>query len=201
MAKTLLIQTAEAKIYKAGKKVFKERIRKGYRNLLLDKKIKRERTKAEARILGKLHREGLKVPQVLSVNLEKGIIEMEFIKGKRLKDVFDGFSQRKKNKICKKLGRDLGVIHNLNIIHGDVTLANIIKKGEDLFWLDFGLARESSKIEDFAVDLLVFKRTFLASHLNERAWKEFEKGYLEEKRKAKEVLKRVKIVEKRARYL
>jgi tRNA A-37 threonylcarbamoyl transferase component Bud32 len=54
MEKTTLIQQgAEAKIYKNKDEVIKNRVSKGYRHPELDKKLIKQRTKREAKLLAK----------------------------------------------------------------------------------------------------------------------------------------------------
>ena len=113
-------------------------------------------------------------------------------------------------------------MHEGNLIHGDLTTSNILVKGgkglhgkqehcaakgsnhsggQRLCFIDFGLARQSSKAEDKAVDLLVFRKTFEATHveLMPEGWNLILEGYLENKGQ-KQVLAHMEKVEKRARY-
>ncbi len=63
--KKILAQGAEAVIYKTDKKVIKDRIRKNYRLSVIDSKLRLSRTKKEARLLRKLQRIGVPVPNIL----------------------------------------------------------------------------------------------------------------------------------------
>ncbi len=70
-----------------------------------------------------------------------------------------------------------------------------------IFFIDFGLGFNSNKFEDKAVDIHLFKQALEAKHF--RHWKvlydEFEIGYKKSK-DSKNVLERLKVVEKRGRY-
>jgi len=70
-----------------------------------------------------------------------------------------------------------------------------------LVFLDFGLGNLSEKLEDRAVDLLVFKKTFMATHYKIKdQWKNIENAYTKAFHKGKEVITHIKDVEARARY-
>ncbi len=208
--KKFIIQGAEAMIFSAnmktgdfeGEVVIKERKSKGYRNKILDKKINFGRIKAEVRIIRKL-RPALRTPSIYFVDFEKNRIYMEKFSGKKLKDCFDGLSEKRRFRVAEIIGRKIGRMHSLGIVHGDLTLANMFLLREngklEIGFIDFGLSKESHKTEDMAVDLLVFKRTFLSTHLDEKSWKRILRGYLRKGRK--EVVERMEKVEKRARYL
>ena len=77
----ILSKGAEAKIYKEGNKIIKDRISKGYRLKELDKKIRKLRTKSEKKLLDKAS-EIVNTPKVL--NYEKFKLELEFIEGLNL---------------------------------------------------------------------------------------------------------------------
>ena len=83
--KTLLAEGAEAKIYIDGNSVIKHRIKKDYRNAILDKKLRETRTKREAKILQKLYCFGF-TPQLLAVEGNDTLI-IEKIGGEKLRDV------------------------------------------------------------------------------------------------------------------
>jgi len=176
---------AEAVLRKAsllGKPiVIKERIEKEYRAQQLDERLRRERTRGEARLLHKAKLAGVSCPTVLEV--DDFSISMGFIEGKRPEM---GKAE------ARDAGEMLAALHAADIIHGDYTPANLIKSGKRLFVIDFGLGFVSMDIEDKAVDVFTMLRA-----IEERdAFLEGYGGYA----KAKSVLKRVKDVEKRVRY-
>ena len=75
----LIAQGAEAKLYKEGDQLIKERVSKGYRVPEIDKKLIKRRTKREAKVLKDLEKLGF-TPKLIDNDGTK--IVMEFIKGK-----------------------------------------------------------------------------------------------------------------------
>ena len=194
-------QGAEAKLFKAefeGKPaVLKKRVPKSYRCSQLDDSLREKRTQREATLLRKARAIGVNTPQVYLVGRQEKEIVMEFLEGQRLKDVLDETNAG----LCRQAGKSIALMHENSLIHGDLTTSNIIAKGKDLYFIDFGLGKQGKKMEDKAVDLLVFKKTFEATHveLMPKGWQLILKGYLEAGGQ-KEVLKQMEKVEARARY-
>lgn len=187
---------AEAVLTVKGDVIKKNRVRKGYRINDIDEPLRSRRTKNEFRLIGKARRLGVKVPDILSS--EKYEIDMEFLDGKVLRDVFDGATNYKK--ICENIGKSISKLHNGDIVHGDLTTSNMILKNGDIYFIDFGLSESSKKIEDKAVDLHLLKEALEAKHT--KKWKiffdEIIKNYRPDNRKA--ILERVEHIEKRGRY-
>jgi len=197
----MIRQGAEAKLFKTkfeGKPaLLKSRVPKRYRNKALDDLLRGRRTTGEANILQKARSLGIKTPTVYSVDKKRKEIVMEFVDGSRLKDALE-----KKNLVlCKRVGETIALMHENKLIHGDLTTSNILVKDKDLYFIDFGLGKTSAKAEDKAVDLLVFKKTFEATHVEfmPKGWELILEGYLANGRK-KEVLKQMEKVEQRVRY-
>ncbi|PIN98438.1 MAG: Kae1-associated kinase Bud32 [Candidatus Diapherotrites archaeon CG10_big_fil_rev_8_21_14_0_10_31_34] len=199
--KKLIFEGAEAKTFLTeffgGKAIEKNRTPKKYRTKKLDDKIRKNRTRDEVNLLHKAKLAGIRTPVLFEVNKEKGIILMEFIKEKKMKE--------KINKMNKKdfelLGKEISLLHENQIVHGDLTTNNILFGEKKFYFIDFGLGFNSNKAEDFAVDLLGFKRTFLSGYPEKKKeWNWIEKGY-QKSVKFKEVINRIKAVEKRGRYL
>src|SRR3989344_6494536 len=140
------------------------------------------------------------VPTLIKTD-EKEKIEMQFILGKKLSESLDKL--KNSLKICKKIGENIAKLHDSGIIHGDLTTSNMIynQKENKVYFLDFGLGYESSKIEDKAVDLHLIKQALEAKHFKnyEKFFKTILKGY-EISKNHKEVLKRLEKVESRGRY-
>ena len=100
MVNKILEQGAEAEILLDKDKIIKDRTPKGYRLPSLDKKIRRRRTKSEAKILQKI-KDLIPVPKLISSD-DKEKIEMQFIQGKKLSEHLD--SLKNSVKVCKTLG-------------------------------------------------------------------------------------------------
>jgi Kae1-associated kinase Bud32 len=178
--------------------VLKERIPKKYRHPVLDAKIRRERTSIEARLINRAKKAGIRTPVVYSIDRKGTAILMEFIDGKRMKETLG-----KKNhlKFLKELGKEIAMLHNNSIIHGDLTTSNIIIHNKKLVFVDFGLGYVSSKTGDKATDLLVFKKTFLATHFNIiGGWEGLLKAYLANAEKGREIAAKIPEIEAKTRY-
>lgn len=197
----LLYTGAEAKIYKINGKVIKERVKKSYRIKELDERLRRQRTREEARLLLEARRAGVAVPRVL----EKGdfTIVMEFIDGKKVKDILNSCSANERERIAYEIGRVAAKLHSFGMVHGDLTTSNMLWKEGKLYLIDFGLGFFSKKIEDFATELAVLKESLKATHnkyLN-FLWEIIVKSYRENFELADKVLAQLKKVEKRGRYI
>ncbi len=199
----LINQGAEAKIYLDKNIIIKERIIKGYRHPQLDNQIRTRRTRSEAKLLTKALNIKANIPKVLSV--DKFSIRIEYIKGDKLSETLNSYPEKKQFSVMQKLGKQVALLHKNNIIHGDLTTSNTILSSDKLFLIDFGLGFISTKIEDKAVDLHLIKQALEAKHFrspdhlrgqnHDDLFKHFLKTY-----KNKEVIERLKIVEKRGRY-
>jgi Kae1-associated kinase Bud32 len=163
--------------------VIKERIKKDYRIAQLDQKLRKERTRAEARLLHKAKVAGVQCPVVLEV--EDFTLTMSFIDGDRPK-----MSRAE----ARKAGEMLALLHCADIIHGDFTPANLIKE-KKMHVIDFGLGFFSSDIEDKAIDVYTMLKA-----LDEKSGKAFIEGYKTRNPGHKTILKRVEQVKKRVRY-
>jgi len=192
----VLSQGAEAIIYQENDKVIKKRVKKSYRIPELDEKIRKSRTRGEAKLLKKAS-EIIAIPGNIKENEKKKEISMDFIDGIKLSDELDNFPLEEQKNILKEIGKAIAKLHDANIIHGDLTTSNMIFKNSEIFFIDFGLGFISSKLEDKAVDIHVLKEALEARHFNhwKELFKEFEKAYSK-----KDVLERLKAVEKRGRY-
>lgn len=125
---------------------------------------------------------------------------MEFINGKNLDNNLN-------IDIAKELGKNIGLLHNNNIIHGDLTLSNILTFKENnknvLCFIDFGLSYISSDIEAKGVDVHILFQTL--DSINPEKSKQFIDYFISEYSKyckeSKKILQRVNEIKKRGRYL
>jgi len=196
----LIQQGAEAKIFKIKNKVIKDRIKKSYRISFLDNKIRKLRTRSEAKLLEKASKV-IPIPKIINSNEVNKTIEMEYLPGDKLSDKLNKYPIIKQKTICKKIGINIAKLHDINIIHGDLTTSNMILKNNKIYFIDFGLGYISHKFEDKAVDLHLLKQALEAKHFQhyKDLVKEILKGYSKSK-DFKVVLERLKTVEKRGRY-
>ena len=214
----MLSQGAEAVIELIDDKVHKKRLKKTYRHPDLDNKIRSSRTKREIKVINKLKELGISVPELFE-SQDKFDIVMEFIDGKRLRDVL--IEDPSQKSLLKEIGSWLAIMHDEGIIHGDLTTSNIMcdgklflidaensktsgisqKKGK-LFLIDFGLSICSHKEEDMAVDIHLLKQAFESTHYQhaEEFYEEFLKGY-STKKDFEKIMSRLEVVESRGRHV
>jgi len=185
------------------KVLVKERIKKSYRLDVLDKKLRVERTRREANLMREARKVGVNTPQIFHVDEENCRIIMEFIEGKRLKDVLDEWSEEKVGKTFIEVGKFIGKMHLADIIHGDLTTSNILVKDDKIYFIDFGLGHFSKRIEDKGTDLNLFKEAIRATHpkLLNLCWQNIVIGYKQILKDWEKVLKKVDEIERRARYV
>ncbi|MFH1711417.1 MAG: KEOPS complex kinase/ATPase Bud32 [Nanoarchaeota archaeon] len=204
----IIAQAAEAIILKQGNNVIKRRIKKGYRINELDEKLRKLRTRSEAKLLEKASNL-ISVPKLGDVNEKTKEIEMEFIDGKKLSEHLDLL--KNKFEVMEKVGKEIAKLHDSDIIHGDLTTSNMIlvEKGKTsqenrrlsgVFIIDFGLGFISKRIEDKAVDLHLIKQALEAKHFKnwEKLFASFLKGYNSKDKTI--ILKQLEAVESRGRY-
>ncbi|MCH8067309.1 MAG: Kae1-associated serine/threonine protein kinase, partial [Nanoarchaeota archaeon] len=125
----LIAQGAESKLFLVKNKVVKNRFRKTYRIKEIDERLRKARTKREAKVLEKLQKIHFPVPKLTSNN-KKDTLEIEYIKGKLLKNILN---EKNCIKLCKEIGQKVAILHNNDIIHGDLTTSNMIFDKEIYF--------------------------------------------------------------------
>ncbi|MDP2925583.1 MAG: RIO1 family regulatory kinase/ATPase [Nanoarchaeota archaeon] len=233
-----------------GQIIIKNRIKKSYRIKEIDEKLRKSRTKSEAKIINKLS-QVIPVPKIIMTDNKQEII-MNYIKGKKLSDYLEKLDYKE---ICKTIAYNLGKMHDQGIIHGDLTTSNMIfvenpdlinktdaslnqslpqhldlniintnksarqsskrrlssiniqssnseiaNSSEKVYFIDFGLAFHSNKIEDKAVDLHLLQQALKAKHFTiwEHCWKIILDNY--KAKDAELIKKRIKVIESRGRY-
>lgn len=164
----LIYRGAEAEIimdtYLGRKVIKKRRIPKGYRIPELDKRLRLQRTKEEAKLMVEARRGGVPVPIIYDVNLKEFTIIMEYVDGERVKELIPKLTERERKEICTMIGRNVARLHNANIVHGDLTTSNMILKNDKVYFIDFGLGEFSSEIERRGVDLHLLMEAFSSAH-------------------------------------
>jgi len=193
---------AEAVITITDVAVLKERVKKGYREKHLDDNLRSGRTKREAKRIALAKRAGVPTPFITDVDVGGGRIEMSHIRGEKLKDTLDAMPSLKRNEVCGVIGRQIGKLHTLHIIHGDLTTSNMIISEGRVFFIDFGLGEINESIEAKGVDLLLFKKALHSAHwkVAEKCFNTAVEAYEETYEKADEVLERLRTIERRGRY-
>lgn len=193
---------AEANLYPEDNKLIKHRIKKNYRIPEIDKKLRRRRTKREAKLLDTARRIGVNVPRVYETDLNENKILMEFIEGEPLRDIILNSDEEKIKEIAAEIGKIIAKLHEADLIHNDLTTSNMLLCNEKIYMIDFGLGVISKRLEDKAMDLVVLKKSLRAMYpvRFEIIWKGLCKGYKNYKEYS-EIFKRIEAIEKRARYL
>ncbi len=162
--------------------ILKVRTPKKYRNSTLDLKIRRYRTIKESTILSQVKSFGIRAPLVYLVDLEKCSILMQYVPGVPVHDIPNSSIKG----IVYSLGQLVGRLHKNGIMHGDLTTSNFIINDTDvitdtspIYVIDFGLANNTTKPEDHAVDLRLFKEILNSAHASviEYTWRRFISGY------------------------
>jgi TP53 regulating kinase and related kinases len=185
--------------------VVKHRVAKKYRNPVLDKRIRKERTLTESFILHEAKKAGVRVPSIIGIEPEIDTIIMTRIDGPVLRDRLDGMSWKEANAVFELLGEQIGRLHSAGIVHGDLTTSNVILSTPNTpFLVDFGMARHSVEPEDRGVDLHLFQRSLTASHTQNigSIEKHLLKGYRHGagEKTAKTTLAKTREIARRGRY-
>jgi len=164
------------------------------------------------------------VPGVLGADWDADAawLAIEWIEGRTIRACLDDFLHHLEDQgatledsaelkdLMKRVGHAVGRLHDIGIIHGDLTTSNLMLRHAkeeatqnlegDVYLIDFGLATTSSQDEDQAVDLYVLERAFGSTHPQaEGLFKEVLKSYEQSFRRGKTVLKRLEDVRQRGR--
>ncbi|MEM2713872.1 MAG: KEOPS complex kinase/ATPase Bud32 [Candidatus Pacearchaeota archaeon] len=166
---------AEAVLYRSNGKLLKIRESKEYRHKEIDVELRKYRTRHEARIIQRLSHI-IPVPIVYEVNEDSSKIVMEFIEGKKLSESLESFSHAEREIIATQVGESIALMHNVGIIHGDLTTSNMIYREGKVYFIDFGLAFHSQRIEDKAVDIYLLIQALKAKHY--KIWRTFVEAIL-----------------------
>jgi len=202
----IIYQGAEAKIciskYMNFDVVEKRRLKKGYRIKQIDESLISTRTKEETKLMIAARQAGVSVPIIYDVDLLKGIITMEYLKGKRIKDILNDLDEKDRMRICIKIGKSIARFHNNDIIHGDITTSNMIILDNKIHFIDFGLGEINSEIEAKGVDLHVLMEAIESTHSKySDCFNYVLEGYKKElKQDANQVFKKIQDIVKRGRY-
>lgn len=147
---------AEASVDITSEAVVKRRHRKAYRHDALDRRLRNERTAAEARMLKSARALGIPTPVIQDLDRLHGSLTLEHVGDRDLRD--DPTGPR-----LRAVGRHLATLHNAGMVHGDPTVRNVrvapaetgIEADGRLYMIDFGLSFHSDHVEDYAMDLHV----------------------------------------------
>ena len=196
-----IAQGAEGIIYKDASTIIKERVTKSYRIPEIDESLRKFRTRREAKVLQKLGELQFPAPHLVDFCDKRMSITMDFVPGEKLKDVLQQADNTEF--LAREMGSKIGILHNKDIVHGDLTTSNMILHQETgrVHFIDFGLAAFSDKVEDKAVDLFLLDRALESVHYDSYPgiFENVIAGYLESNPGAAAVLERLKQVQSRGR--
>jgi len=207
----LIWRGAEADLYlikfENKRAILKYRSERKYRTKELDDYLRKYRTYTEAIILYELGKSNFSSPSLYYVNLYETYLIMEYIDGKKLKDLFKELSNDELKIIGKRIGYMTAFLHNNNIVHNDLTTSNFIisgypKEDYEIYFIDFGLSIKTSDFREKAVDIDVLRRVLYATH-PERAdifFKSFLESYLEKAYDGEKIMKFYYKLSKMGRY-
>jgi len=204
--KKIIYRGAEAEIclsrYLEEKVVQKRRIPKSYRIKEIDSFLISFRTKEEAKLISEARSHGVSVPIIYDVDLEEGVITMQYLEGKRIKDILNDLDEKERKRICNMMGKSIAKLHNNDIIHGDITTSNMILLGDRIHFIDFGLGSKNGEIETKGVDLHVLMEAFESTHSQHPDCFDYAlEGYKKEfSGNAGAVIKKIEDIVKRGRY-
>jgi len=144
------VQGAEATVSFEGDRVVKHRSPREYRHPKLDQRLRRERTRQEARLLSEARRQGVPTPVIRDVD---GVETRLTLQRVGESDLRESLTAARVETVATHLAR----LHDAGFVHGDPTTRNVrVDPDSDrLFLIDFGLGYYTQDPEDHAMDLHV----------------------------------------------
>ena len=172
--------------------VTKVRTPKGYRVPELDRRIRTQRIRSEAKLIREARAAGIRTPIIYDIDTVECSITMERVKGVTVKRYLDEHPEEAE-RICRLIGTNIARLHNSKICHGDLTTSNmILTPAGELCIIDFSMGASLIGVEDMGVDLRLLERGFTAAHPDIKgAYGYITEAYCQEKTGAQEVLDKV----------
>jgi Kae1-associated kinase Bud32 len=187
--------------------LLKERDLKAYRPKALDDRIRRERTRNEARLLVDARRLGVRTPILYDIDLTRHRLILEELPGATLRQLLEDTNLPAEDLTgaVRGFGRALGALHAGSIAHGDLTSSNVLfpdgPRGPPAL-LDLSMGTRSPGLEELGIDLHLVEEDLKAlSPKSDSLVRTFHEGYLEgNPAGAKDVRARAKAIRGRVRY-
>ncbi len=187
--------------------LLKERDPKGYRPKALDDRLRRERTRTEARLLVEARRHGVRTPILYDIDLEKHRLILEELPGPTLRALLEDpqLPFATLETALGQFGTVLGQLHAAGISHGDLTSSNVLfPDGPERppALLDLSMGERNAGIEELGIDLHLVEEDLAGLHPKAEALrKRFVAAYTEANpARAAEVRQRAKEIRGRVRY-
>ncbi|MEE3401309.1 MAG: KEOPS complex kinase/ATPase Bud32 [Methanomethylophilus sp.] len=195
---------AEGSVYRTeflGRRaILKVRSTKGYRAPELDSRIRSLRIRSEARLIRDARRAGIRTPMIYWVDPAAGEMIMEDMGGETVKKHLDEHPEDA-DAICREIGRDVALLHNARIAHGDLTTSNMLISGGKICFIDFSMGVSLAETEDMGVDIRLLERAFSSAHPNlTHAYGELIDSYCRVKTQPSLVMDKVREIKERGRY-
>jgi N6-L-threonylcarbamoyladenine synthase/protein kinase Bud32 len=143
-----VVQGAEATVTIGPERVQKRRTQRAYRHPELDERLRRERTRQEARLTSDARRAGVPTPLVYDVDPAETTLAFQHVGDCELRAALT-------EPHVRDLAAHLAQLHDAGLVHGDPTPRNARVDGNRVFLIDFGLGYNSDHPEDHAMDLHV----------------------------------------------
>jgi len=156
-----VITGAEATVVIDNESVTKRRNPRAYRHPELDERLRRDRTRSEARLTSSARRVGVPAPLVRDVDLEDTQLRVQRVGDRELREAVTPSRVR-------QVSHHLARLHGAGLVHGDPTTRNVrVRTGASgaespepsVFLIDFGLGYHSDHPEDHAMDLQVLRQS------------------------------------------
>ena len=187
--------------------LLKERDAKSYRPKALDERLRRERTRTEARLLVDARRLGVRTPIVYDIDLPRHRLVLEKLEGRTLRQLLEdpALPVETLTSAVRSFGEALGRLHAGGIAHGDLTSSNVLfPDGPERppALLDLSMGTRSPGLEELGIDLHLVEEDLKALHERSEALvRAFHSGYAAGNPKgAKDVRARAKAIRGRVRY-
>jgi TP53 regulating kinase and related kinases len=187
--------------------LLKERPTKSYRPKALDDRLRRERTRTEARLLVDARKLGVRTPILYDIDLANHRLVLEYLAGPTLKELLEDAAVPPETLAgaVRRFGEHLGRLHAGGISHGDLTSSNVLfpegPTGAPAF-LDLSMGSRSPGLEELGIDLHLVAEDLAALHPKSEALvRAFLEGYQAgNPAGAKDVRARAKAIRGRVRY-
>jgi N6-L-threonylcarbamoyladenine synthase/protein kinase Bud32 len=188
------VQGAEATVSQTDGVVTKRREPRPYRHPSLDSRLRRERTRQEARLTSEARRHGVPTPIIRDVNPHSVTIQFQSVGDADLRE------ELTRDNVAA-VGRHLARLHDAGIVHGDPTTRNVRVGEAGVFLIDFGLGYSSQAAEDHAMDLHVFGQSLAGTADDAAALQEVtESAYAGASERDELVIDQLREIEGRGRY-
>ena len=185
---------AEATVRVDGDRVIKRRNPREYRHPTLDTRLRRERTRQEARLTQEARNVGVPTPLIRDVDIDETTLVFQYV-GQC--DLREALTEASVETVAEHLAR----LHGAGFVHGDPTTRNV-RVGEDgtrLFLIDFGLGYYTDDPEDHAMDLHIFAQSLAGTAADaEELMASAERAYLSVGDES--VIDQLREIEGRGRY-